>query len=255
VDGLRHIAASDGYRLAYRKWPAAGEPRATVLLLSGIMSNSAWFQPVAPLLRDFDLVGADRRGSGPNKEGWGDAPSAAQLVDDVVAIVDAERTEAPLVVVGWCWGAALAINVAAKIPVHGLLLVTPGLFNTAALEDAVKAQLGAPTIHTPVREEWFTHGPALDDFIRKDDDRVREMTPRMLDLTRKLATAAMIRLRKLGMPIVLVLAEHDEATDNAATAAAFKKVPNVEVVTLPTRHGVQFDAPEAVADLIRKSAS
>ena len=254
MNALRHIEASDGYRLAYRKWPAAGSPKATVVLLNGIMSNSAWFEPVVPHLTDLDLVGADRRGSGPNKEGWGDAPSAGQLVEDATAILQAERGDGPVVLVGWCWGAALAINVAAKVPVDRLVLITPGLYNTAALEDAVKAQLGADTIHTPVREEWFTDGPALNEFIRKDEDRVLDMTPRMLDLTKKLATGAMIRLRKLGMPIVLVLAEHDEATDNAATVAAFEKIPNVEVVTLPTRHGVQFDAPEAVAELIRKSA-
>jgi pimeloyl-ACP methyl ester carboxylesterase len=259
---LRHIEASDGYRLAYRRWPAAGPVRATLVLLNGIMSNSAWFEPVAPLLADagFAVVGADRRGSGPNTEGWGDAPSAGQLVDDALAIVAAEREPGvPLVLVGWCWGAALAINAAAKLDLQGLVLVTPGIHNTAALEQAVVAQreriesspADAPVVESPVREEWFTHGPALEAFIRRDEHRVLRMTPRMLDVTRRLATGAAVRLRKLDVPILLLLAEHDEATDNAATRAMFEALASVRIVVLPTRHGVQFDAPEAFASHIR----
>lgn len=251
---LRHIDASDGYALAYRRWSPNGRPRATFVLLNGIMSNSAWFEPVAPRLAEagFAVVGADRRGSGPNAHARGDAPSAGQLVDDVLAVVAAERApDAPLHLLGWCWGAALAINAAAKLDLQGLVLVTPGIHNTPALEDGVARQReliersapDEPVIASPVREEWFTAGPQLDAFIRRDEQRVLTMTPRMLDITRKLATGALVRLRKLDVPMLLVLAEHDEATDNAATRAAFPRVPTV---VLPARHGVQFDAPDAL---------
>lgn len=259
---LRDIEASDGYRLAYRRWSAA-TPRATFVLLNGIMSNSAWFEPVAPLLVDngYAVVGADRRGSGPNRQACGDAPSAGQLVDDVLAIVAQERTpDVPVILLGWCWGAALAINVAPKLDLAGLVLVTPGIHNTPALEQAIAAQReliassaeDAAVIASPIREEWFTDGPQLDAFIRRDEDRVRAMTPRLLDITRRLATAAAVRLRKLDVPLLLVLAQNDEATDNAATRAM---LPNAETIVLPTRHGVQFDAPdELVAALIRFAA-
>jgi pimeloyl-ACP methyl ester carboxylesterase len=263
MSALRHIEASDGYRLAYRTWPAPPQPHTTLVLLNGIMSNSTWFEPVASLLGDagFALVGADRRGSGPNAEGWGDAPSAGQLVDDVLAIAASERTPGtPLLLLGWCWGAALAINVATKrgAEIDGLVLVTPGIHNTPALEQAVVAQReliersppDAAVIASPVREEWFTHGPQLDGFIRRDDRRVLQMTPRLLDITRRLATGATLGLRKLHLPILVVLAEHDEATDNAPTRAMFDALPHAAIVTLPTRHGVQFDAPEALAERV-----
>jgi alpha-beta hydrolase superfamily lysophospholipase len=263
VAELRHIEASDGYPLAYRRWSAATTPRVTFVLLNGIMSNSAWFEPVAPLLVDngHTVVGADRRGSGPNPDARGDAPSAGQLVDDVIAIVEHERTpDVPVILLGWCWGAALAINVAPKLDLAGLVLVTPGIHNKPALEQAVAAQReliassaeDAAVIASPVREEWFTDGPQLDAFIRRDEDRVRAMTPRLLDITRRLATAAAVRVRKLDVPLLLVLAENDEATDNEATRAM---LPNVETIVLPTRHGVQFDAPRDLAAHLARFAA
>src|SRR5262249_55664286 len=66
VPGLRRtIAAHDGYSLTYRAWPPSPAPRrATVVLLNGVMSHSAWFAPLAERLAaaGFHVVGADRRG-------------------------------------------------------------------------------------------------------------------------------------------------------------------------------------------------
>ena len=254
----RELTASDGYRLAYRRWNPTGAPRAIIVALNGIMSHSGWFAPLAPGLTAAGcrLVGADRRGSGPNPDARGDAPSAAQLVQDVLAVIEAEREEGvPLLLLGWCWGAALAVGTAVELDdaLAGLVLVTPGLYNQPAMLEAVRAQQelldsgppGDPVIVSPVREEWFTRGPALDAFIRTDALRVTMMSPRLLHITARLGAAALLRLRKLKSPLLVILAEHDEATDNAATRVAFSPYAR-RLETVPGSHGVQFDAPGAV---------
>jgi len=259
---LQTTVVADGTALRYRVWEPSAPLRAQLVLFNGIMSNSRWFEPLAPTLRSAGLrmVGADRRGSGENELGRGDAPSAAVLVEDALAIIAAEaRPTVPLVLVGWCWGAALAIAVAHKLggDLHGLALVTPGLFPTEAVKSAVAKQreliaqtaAGEAAIESPIRDEYFTHGPALEAFVRRDERRLRFLSPRLLEISAKLGAAALTRLPKLGVPMTLVLAEHEDATDNAATLAAFARFSSEQLrqITLPTRHGVQFEAPQELA--------
>src|SRR5207237_546123 len=151
---------------------------------------SAWFSPLADELMGVGIrvIGADRRGSGPNKEHRGDAIDARTLVDDAKAVIQAERGPAPLVLLGWCWGAALALQVAATLDPKpaAIVLVTPGLVPSADVRARAQAQLLAvgdaaeddPCVPLPITEEMFTSGPALDLFILQDRERVRAMTPR-----------------------------------------------------------------------------
>lgn len=266
---LSEVRASDGYRLRYRVWPDPPSPRADVILLNGVMSNSAWFAPLVPALRDagLRLVGADRRGSACNEEGRGDAPSAKQLVDDVLAIVEAEHApERPLLLVGWCWGASLALAVSQELGprLRGLVLVTPGMFVTSAVQRAMADQRDVlqtaspedPVVRSPILETYFTAGPALKDFILRDPHRVTTMTPRLVEVSARLSSAAVMRLRKQTVPILLVLAEDEQATDNEATLRAFGRLSPTQwqSVTVPGKHGVQFDAPDRTAAAILEFA-
>lgn len=258
---IRTLLRDDGVSLRYRVWPVP-QPRATVVLFNGIMSHSLWFRPLQPALvaAGYTVVGADRRGSGPNHEHRGDAQSAGALVDDARAVIAAEHDGTrPLVVVGWCWGAILAVHVALALgeSIDRLVLVTPGLCPSAEVRDAAAAGASAatgraqdqPCVPTPIRDELFTDGPALEQFIRVDPLRLRAITPRFSALSHKLSAVALARLPRIQVPTLLVLAEHDGATDNAQTLAAFERVgaERRRVVTLPTHHGVSFEAPEALA--------
>jgi len=271
MDATGRIAelAEGAAPLRYRVWPAA-DARATCVLLNGIMSHSGWFAPLAPTLvaAGLHVVGADRRGSGPNTAGRGDAVSASALIHDVQAIIAAEHDASrPLVLVGWCWGAILALHVAAALgpeQLDRLVLVTPGLLPSAEVrgnadanaKDAVGRPDDEPSVPTPIREELFTEGPALDGFIRRDGERLLAITPRFAKLSAKMSALALARLPRLAVPVLLVLAEHDGATDNVATLAAFEQVPHERrtIVTLPTRHGVSFEAPAALGEAIVRFA-
>jgi pimeloyl-ACP methyl ester carboxylesterase len=267
---IAEIQARDGYRLKYRVWTRAGAgPRATLLLLNGIMSHSLWFAPLAPALLDagFKLVGADRRGTGENDAARGDAPSGKALIDDAVAIAGAERVAgAPTFVVGWCWGAILGINVAAELgdAAAGLALLAPGLYPTAALKDRMAEQerlmrehpadypRDRACVESPISDDMFTAGPARAGFIAGDTRRLARFTPAFLDAMAKLAFGARLKLPRLTLPLLLILASDDLATDNAETERGIAQMTAGRVTPryIQGAHGLQFDAPGELARAI-----
>jgi alpha-beta hydrolase superfamily lysophospholipase len=257
----------------YRVWTPepAGAARATLVLFNGIMSHSLWFWPLAaPLLRaGFKLVGADRRGSGLDAVARGDAPSGKTLVDDARAVIAQERVPgAPVHLVGWCWGAVLAINVAAEMPreLASLILLAPGLFPTAELKRRMAAQETAaraaaaaesePCLESPISEDMFTSGPAREGFVMQDANRLALFTPRFHAIMGKLGMGTRLKLPKLDLPMLVVLASDDAATDNAETEQGFAKLTGgraagrVQLQVIAGAHGLQFDAPDALAGAI-----
>lgn len=265
MTAIERVIASDGHVLHHRVWRPTGPTSGTIVLLNGIMSHSAWFFPlVDPLVAaGFVVVGADRRGSGLDEEQRGDAPSAQTLIDDAVAIVRARRVPGkPLLLVGWCWGTVLALNLLRPLgdAVDGLVMVAPGLYPTQAVTDAAAAHeqraIGAApdaaVIETPIAETMFTRGRHLEQFIRRDARRLRRITPRFRQWMGSLALTASARLRRLDRPTLVLLAEGDLATDNDAARAAFARLdPSLlEIRSTPSGHGMQFDAPDFVTDAL-----
>jgi alpha-beta hydrolase superfamily lysophospholipase len=258
------IRCRDGYQLQYRAWRPEGTPRATIVFLNGVMSHSGWFQPLAgPLVRaGIALVGADRRGTGPNQEARGDAPSARALIDDVNSVADAEPASVPLHLAGWCWGAVLAIHAAAERTerFQSLLLLAPGLYPTAAVAARLR-ELEAharssppevPCLGSPIDEDMFTRGPYLERFIERDEQRCRRFSPRFHGVMTRMGMIAPARLGALRLPMLVVLAAEDRATDNAPTVRAFERLARAEVSIrqVQSSHGIQFDAPEELGRIL-----
>jgi acylglycerol lipase len=259
---FRTVKCADGYVLRYRSWSPRDAPHATFVILNGVMSHSGWFQPLAEhvVKRGVKLVGADRRGTGLNETARGDAPSAAMVIDDALRIIDAERRDGlPIHLAGWCWGAVLALNVAAACErdLASLILLAPGLYPSEAVTLSMKrceAQArspGAAHLDVPLPEEMFTRGPYLA-FIAADALRGRQVSVRFYEIMGKLAMGAALRLRKLDLPILLVLARADEATDNARTRHAFELRDGrpVRIEVIDGAHGLQFENPVALAHVL-----
>jgi pimeloyl-ACP methyl ester carboxylesterase len=184
------------------------------------------------------------------------------LLADLYAITERERLPGrPLHLVGWCWGAVLAINLAAEIGnLASLVLLAPGLFPTkelkermAALHEAAEGPAeGAAVLRSPITEDMFTNGPALADFILRDEHRLSRLTPRFYRILTKLGVRAVIQLRKLALPTLTVLAHNDRATDNRETERGIARLTSgrAEFVTIESAHGLQFDAPDALARVL-----
>lgn len=253
--------------LRYRVWAEqSSPPRATLAVLSGVMSNTAWFRPLADAWRGmgYRVIGLERQGSGLNHRagvGCEDTPSAEALLDDAARQLEHGRAPGrPVVIVGWCWGAILAVHLALRLEgsVDGLALLTPGLHPSAALSERMRALAeqatglppADPVLESPITDEMFTAGPALDGFIRRDEARWRRFSPRFLEVSTRLSLAARMRLRRLTIPVFVALAEDDVTTDNAAILAELARLPadRVRTTCLPGPHGLQFDAPAALAE-------
>ena len=155
-------------------------------------------------------------------------------------------------------GTVLGLNVATKLKdrLSGFAMVAPGLFPSPAIEQAAREHEAAAVdaaedearITSPVAEEMFTRGPHLDGFVRVDPERLVAFTPRYRAIMGKLAMGAMLSMRKLKCPLLVLLAEGDPATDNDAARAAIAKVPasRVRIDETPSDHGMQFDVPQWV---------
>jgi alpha-beta hydrolase superfamily lysophospholipase len=265
------VEASDGHPLRLRCWEGT-RTSATVLFATGVMSHSGWLRDVARRVaeRGFRVVGADRRGSGEDPIDRGDAPSAGVLLDDLQRVAEAQPGDQPLFLMGWCWGACLVVNACARATrqLDGLILATPGIFSAQSVRARFEAEIartGIPdteaALASPIEEEMFTRGPQLEDYIRRDPHRLRRLTPRFYRVMAQTTLAASGRLRRLELPVLLLLASDDEAVDNGRTEYAFTDLPraSVRVKHLPGRHGMAFDAPQefaaAITDWLRDSGS
>ena len=250
---------ADGYPLRFRTWRPEAEPRASIVMLGGIISNAAWHFPLVDAWTDagFTVVGADRRGSGLNELARGDAPSAAAVIEDAMAVIDAAVPAGqPLLLVGWCWGSILALNLLKPLRdrLTGLVLAAPGLFPSQQVQElsahheaeAEGAAEDDPAIASPITEEMFTTGPYLGAWILRDEQRLRHFTPRFRDHMRKLGMGAAMALRKIDIPTLVLLADDDAATDNAAVREKMSKLPEdlVRIETTSGAHAIQFENPE-----------
>lgn len=260
------LKMTDGYHLSYRYWRAT-KPTSTVVLLNGVMSHSQWFAPLAEVLNksNVDVIGADRRESGINKQRCGDALSRQQLVSDVEQIINAHKVDQrPLYLLGWCWGAALAINAALESgdDLNGLALLAPGIYPSDTVHKRITQQqdriretelsLDEPCLDNPINEEMFTDSKWLDDYILKDKLRLRTITPRFFGIMLKMSANASLRLAEINCPILLITANNDKAIDNEKTIEKFEQLDSnfISMESCEAQHGMQFEVPDLLATLL-----
>lgn len=262
---IETIRCEDGYPLRYRTWTAS-RPIASLFLISGMMSHSGWFSGLAGALSEsgVKVIGADRRGSGLNECERGNAPSRQVLLSDLRKVITQEDCGVPMHLVGWCWGAVLAVNAALEYgnQFSGVVLLAPGLFPSEKINRAVQRDLQAlqdtgvasGLLKCPITEEMFTDMREFREFIGHDDLAVREVTPQFVRVSQQMQLVATARLAQLANPVLLLLAANDQAVDNERTLKAFQKLPSgaVTCVTLACNHGMQFEAPWEIARHITK---
>lgn len=268
----KRFIASDGYGSAYRLWRPASSPHGLVVALHGIQSHSGWYGWSSSKLAEAGSAVAylDRRGSGANPIGRGDAPHALRLVNDVVQFAaHLDRTGfagLPRVLTAVSWGGKLAAAVAAVRPelFDGLALLTPGLctrvranaVQRAALHAAARAGTERRDVRIPLEDPaLFTDAPAFQDFIRDDPLTLRRVSVRFL--TGSLAIDRLVRERAASIrcPTLLMLAGRDRIVDNAATwnlIGSFGSREKSVIEYASARHTLEFepDRDTFVTDLI-----
>ncbi len=271
---IRTYAASDGYRLHYRRWEPAGPPRATVVALHGIQSHSGWFTYSSGRLAEagFEVCFLDRRGSGMNEPARGHVVDYGRLVDDVAEFLAAIRDRgrelppAPLILLGVSWGGKLATVTAGRRPdlIDGLALLYPGLRarvrtrwdQNLRLSLAERLGIREKRVRIPLDDaRLFTSEPRWQEMIRNDPLALHDVTVSFLLANRELDGQLPSCPAAIRCPVLVMLAGRDEIIDNAATVRYIRQFATKEMSLIEyphARHTLEFepDRDKFIDDLI-----
>lgn len=258
---LRTFRASDGYVFYLRHYPAVGRTRGRLVFLHGIRSHGGWYTRSCGefAAAGFDVYFLDRRGAGLNTARRGDGPSFRRLLDDVAEFtrsLRAERVWLPLFVCGISWGGKLAAALPYRRPglLDGLVLLCPGLVPKVAPPFLRRMRIALAKFLRPDRlfsiplnePELFTASPEWQKFIDADPHGLRVATARFLFNSFALDIYLRRASRRVAVPALLALAEHDRIIDNAGTRAFVGRFAGArEVVEYPgAHHTLEFEPPD-----------
>jgi alpha-beta hydrolase superfamily lysophospholipase len=267
---LHTFRATDGYSFYYRHFAPVGLPRARLVFLHGVRSHGGWYERSCRAFAGagFEVFFLDRRGAGLNTAYRGDAPSFRRLMDDVAEFVQALRAERawlPLFVCGISWGGKLAVGLPYRKPglVDGLVLLCPGLVPKVApplprrLRIALASRLRPDNLFpVPLNEpELFTSSAERQKFIDADPLGLRLATARFLFNSFALDIYLKRAAKRVTVPALLALAEHDRIIDNARTRSLVTRFPGEVTVTeyAAAHHTLEFEPPDHpwLGDVVR----
>ncbi|MEO5940924.1 MAG: lysophospholipase [Candidatus Limnocylindrales bacterium] len=152
------VAARDGTELVVRRWPAEGEPWASVLLVHGLAEHSGRYEHVGRQLADagLDVEAYDQRGFGASDgrrafiERW--SVNHDDLEDRLASVRAGVTSGCPVVLFGHSLGALIALGYVVTEPARplpdALVLSAPAIDSTIpAWKQALARILGriAPT--------------------------------------------------------------------------------------------------------------
>jgi alpha-beta hydrolase superfamily lysophospholipase len=261
------FTASDGYAWRYRRFPAAGPPRGEIVCIHGIQSHGGWYEGSCAEYSQagYNVSFLDRRGSGLNTQGRGDAPSFRRLLDDIAEYLtqlpravtrDDKVATLPVFLIGISWGGKLAMALERRHPglVDGLVLLCPGI--AAKIRVPRLRRLGIflarwfrprKLFSIPLSDpELFTATPRWLDFLRHDSLRLHEASARFLFESVRLDGYLRFVPKYVHAPVLLLLAEHDRIIQNAKTRAFVERltVKDKQIIEYPgAHHTLEFEEP------------
>lgn len=242
------FAATDGYPLRYRHYPAHGTPRGEVVCIHGIQSHGGWYGASCEYLarQGWEVSFLDRRGSGLNEQARGDTPSWRRLVTDVAEFCRSRKQRPFLLAISW--GGKIAVTLERLHPdsTRGLVLLAPGLCPIVKPPLGQRlgiawARLVRPSKLFPIPlddPELFTATPRWQAFIRDDPLSLRKATARLLVASVILDVAARRSVGSVRVPSLLLLAGQDRIIDNDRTKAYFARLASADkkVIEYPQAH-------------------
>lgn len=252
--------ADDGTGLFCRSWQ--GEPSSAVLVyLHGIEGHSQWFEQTASYLNrlGFSIYAPDRRGSGRNADMRGDITSYRQFINDLkqlLACVKKQHSDVPLILVGSCWGAKLAVAALQdpeirRMSFAGLVLITPAIKTLVDVDFLTKIKIGWSWLTgskrrflLPIAVDMFTDNPIYRDFIERDPLRLTEVTASFLVESLKVGRLAFNAGAELQLPVLVLAAGSDRIVDVSGLEDWFERIPSLDkemYVFSWSEHCLDFD--------------
>jgi alpha-beta hydrolase superfamily lysophospholipase len=251
-----HLAtASGGYRWHYRRFAPPAEPKARVIFIHGIQSHGGWYPRSCSQIASagFEVFFLDRRGSGLNPEMRGDSPGFRRILDDIAEFIRALPTDKPRLLCAISWGGKLGVGLQYRAPglADGLALLCPGIYPKVSLSFFRRMWIGLCALRTPTRQfpiplndpALFTESEKWREFLRNDPLSLHEATARMLFQSNSLDIYLRRAKRRMKVPTLVMLAEHDRIIDNAKTRRFVEKLPcEKQIIDYPgAQHTLEFE--------------
>lgn len=243
---------------------ADGPGRAFVLVHGAGIDSSMYAPQVAALSETgHRVVAVDLRGHGASTLADGVRITASALLDDLVALLEHLRVEAP-VLVGHSLGGNLAQALVRRHPhLVGGLVAIDCTWNTGPLTafDRLGLRLAAPSLAAiPARRlpALMASASAVtpDAVAALEAAFARMPKARFLDVWR--ATVSLVepdRAYRTPVPLTLVRGERDRTGNIAKAMPAWAAAEDVAEHVIPgAGHVPTLDAPDAVAAILREAA-
>lgn len=250
---------ADGYETVVYRFGPQKNARSAVLYAHGIQSHPAWFFRSASALAESGVAVylPTRRGSGENTVARGHAANGAQLLEDVDrTVTEILRREggSRVSLLGVSWGGKLLTAYALRRTerVGRIVLVAPGIVPKVDVPWMTKLAIAACLLVRPAARfdiplsdpALFTDNPAMQEYIRRDPQALRQATARFLWVSRGLdLRLARARAGQLEPDTTLLLAERDDIIDNPATRSRLERLAGdrLRVQTLTGAHTLEFN--------------
>jgi pimeloyl-ACP methyl ester carboxylesterase len=236
-----------GARLLVRRWGSASRPN--VLYWHGGGGGSQEFPHIAPALE-----AAGYSVYAPDAPGYGDSPPltpesyrASNVADIAAALIDVLGI-APVIWVGYSWGANIGVHTALQAPgrVEGLALLDGGYL----------VQEDDPDFDPNLDLEGQTAAlrAEIEEAGESWDAPVEVMATAMLGSNEDPALPLLPQLEESGLPVLLVAStkppEFEEV--RARALARFRTaLPSAEVVPVAAGHGIFTEAGDDVRRIVR----
>ena len=258
------IVSADGTPLLVRRWPAASDPWAQMLLIHGLAEHSGRYERTGGLLAEagIDVTSFDLRGHGGSGGRRGDVERWTDYLDDIAVRLTAVRAEAdsrPVVLFAHSYGGLICTDyVLSGRPAPDLLVLSgPALDDGLPRWQHILAPLIAriwPTL--ALKNAWgpdvLSRDPEVGRLVRLDPGSPERMTVRL----GAFGFAAQKRVRStlagLTVPTLVFHGLDDRLVPPTATEP-FEALPGVTRRVYPgLRHETlnEPEGPQVVADVI-----
>jgi pimeloyl-ACP methyl ester carboxylesterase len=237
----------NGIRIHYLEWGRSGPP---VILLHGLYDDARTWEAMAPLLAsDYHIVAPDRRGAGSSdkpKKGY----DSQTLVSDLTLLIRNLKL-GPASLVGHSAGAEIALMMAVQRPemIHSVIMVDGGFWPKRV--DGPAAASSAPCKTAP---DECARMAALEKASRGYDAEIlypRVTSPILLVLARQASPGAdeLAEYKRQGIDYL----ELSRKAEQHAKEVADRKLRRGQITFIEnTRHWIQVDQPQSLAQAIRQ---
>ncbi|MFK8250895.1 alpha/beta fold hydrolase [Ancylobacter terrae] len=248
----------DGVSLHYK---LSGEGHSLVLIheLSG--TSDSWDEVVKRLEGGYRILRTDQRGTGLSEK-VRQAFDVADMVDDIIAIIAASGLPPPYTVAGIASGAAIAVEVAARLgtAVEHLLLCSPALKANPDRRDylvqrgAKARQQGMRSVVDVVFERSYPTDVITDRAVYDEyRSRFLAIDPVCYDLANHMLAGVDVTAAKLKLtcPVLVLAGNRDLLRPVAHVEEDIAGIADCSLRVVDSGHIMILQAPDAVASAIR----